>query len=180
MKKLLVILSAMALSIGAFAQKGESAVGINLNASPCLEKGASLTNYGVAAKYRYGITDALRGEAVVGYDFKAKGFGFFEAGINVDYLFDLSSKFAVYPLVGLGYANIQGGYDDDDDYGYYRSYGYDDDDDDSTSLSRFYFNVGIGAEYMVTNHIAVNLEVKYQYIQNFSRLPISLGIAYKF
>ena len=175
MKKLLFIVCALVLSIGAFAQKGKSAAGINLEAAPCLEKGASLTNFGVAAKYQYGITNALRGEAVVGYDFKSKGYSFFEAGVNFDYLFNIGDKLSFYPLIGLGYANVQwSGID-------FGSFGlWDDDDDESVSLNRFYFNVGVGAEYMVTNHIAVNLEVKYQYMQNFSRLPISLGVAYKF
>ena len=164
MKKLLFLFCAMAISLGAFAQKGESAVGINLNVSPCLEEGASLTNFGIAAKYQYGITDALRGEAVLGYDFKAKGVGFFELGVNVDYLFKVANNFKVYPLVGLGYANAIFGEDGDDDL----------------STSRLYVNVGVGAEYSLTERIAVCIEAKYQYMKDFSRLPITLGVAYKF
>lgn len=180
MKKVLFVACAFMLSIGAFAQKGQSAVSVNFGATPCLEQGVSLTNYGVAAKYQYGFTDGLRGEVVLSYDFKSEGIGFLEAGINVDYLFNIGSKFAIYPLIGVGYANIQGGIDFDfDDYSLRKSKKYDD-DDYSSSINRFYVNAGLGAEYMISKHVGINLEVKYQYIKNFSRLPISLGVTYKF
>ena len=168
---------AIVLSIGAFAQKGESAVGINLNATPCLEKGASLTNFGIAAKYQYYITDPFRVEAVLGYDLKAKGMSVFEAGVNANWLFNIGSKVKVYPIVGLGYANLKGAiyvdYDDDDDY-------EDDEEEGSVSRSKFYYNLGAGAEYAISDHLSAAVEVKYQGIDHFKRLPISLGIVYKF
>ena len=179
MKKLLFTLCAILLSVGAYAQKGQSAVGLNLNASPLMEKGVSLTNFGLSAKYQYGITDAVRAEATLGYDFKAKGASLFEAGVNAHYLFKISEKAKIYPIVGLGYANIKAGgwYDYDDNS---RSSRHDDDDDYSATTSKFYFNAGAGAEYALTSHLSANIEIKYQYIKMFSRLPISLGVTYKF
>lgn len=187
---------AMMLSVAAFAQKGESAVGINLNATPCLESGASLTNFGIAAKYQYNFTDPIRVEAVLGYDFKAKGVSVFEVGVNGHWLFNIGSKIKVYPIVGLGYANVKGlfsvgdiEFDDDYDYDYIKKYSdcasrsYDDDDEDidiSDSSSKFYFNVGVGGEYAITDHLSACLEVKYQGISHFNRLPITIGVAYKF
>lgn len=50
----------------------------------------------------------------------------------------------------------------------------------SESVSRFVFNVGVGGEYDITDNLALNLEVKYQYMKDFNRMPITLGIAYKF
>ena len=50
----------------------------------------------------------------------------------------------------------------------------------SESVSRFVFNIGVGGEYDITDNIAVNLEIKYQYMKDFNRMPILLGVAYKF
>lgn len=176
---------AIMLSIGAFAQKGEQAVGINLNVSPCLESGASLTNFGISAKYQYGITDAIRVEGALGYDFKSKGIGIFEVGANAHYLFNVTDKIKIYPLVGLGYANVSGSYG-----GTYTVTGMDFNTGEpkweqtekggSSSMSKFYFNIGAGAEYALTDRFGINFELKYQYIKDFSRLPISLGVTYKF
>lgn len=176
---------AVMLSVAAFAQKGEQAVGINLNVSPCLESGASLTNFGLSAKYQYGITDAIRVEGVLGYDFKSKGVGFFEVGANAHYLFNVANKIKVYPLIGLGYANVSGS-----GGGTYTATGGNPitgeivweqtEKGGSSSLNKVYFNVGAGAEYALTDRFGINFELKYQYIKDFSRLPISLGVTYKF
>lgn len=163
MKKLLIVLCAAALSLGAYAQKGTSAVGLNLNVTPSLEKNAKLTNFGVAAKYQYNFTDGFRGEVDLGYDFKAKGISVFEAGINLNYLFNIGEKFKIYPIVGVGYANLKA-----------SGFG------GSASTNKIYVNAGLGLEYDLTEHFAVNLEAKYQYIKDFSRMPISIGVAYKF
>lgn len=189
MKKLLVAFCAAILAVGAYAQQGTSAVGINLGVAPSLETGGP-TNFGIAAKYQYGFTDALRGEVVLGYDFKAQGVSVFEAGVNVNYLFNLTEKFKLYPLVGLGYANLSMGMSDevadalDDLDDFFGSMGMgsikDEVEDTSSSASRLYVNAGIGLEYELTEKLALNLEVKYQYMKDYSRLPISVGVAYKF
>ena len=48
------------------------------------------------------------------------------------------------------------------------------------SDSKFLANGGLGAEYDFSEHLTAGFEVKYQYIKDFSRLPISLGLTYKF
>lgn len=168
-------------------EKGDMAVGLNLGVAPCLESGADLTNFGIGAKFQYNVTNPIRVEADVDYWFKNKGVDIFDVTANVHYLFNVGTKCKVYPLVGIGYANVKGGYsyDYDDDYDF-DFYSYDEDDfgDDfdegSSSLSRFVFNVGAGFQYDLSEKLAVNAEVKYQYIKDFSRLPISIGVAYKF
>ena len=176
-------------SVGAvFAQKGESAVGVNLGVAPSLESGYSLTNFGIGAKYQYGITDALRAEADLDYWFKAKGISAFDASANIHYLFNVSETFKVYPLVGIGYARLKAdwsiGFDNDaDDYTEYYNEdgeGYEEIDGGSASVNKLLVNAGIGAEYALTENLSLGLEVKYQYIKDFSRLPISLGLTYKF
>ena len=160
MKKYLLVALFTIFGAGAFAQKGVIGFGVNFNYTPCLEDGADLNHFGVSGKMQYGITDALRGEFVLGYDFEEKGISVFETGANLHYLFNITDKFRVYPIVGVGYANLNYKYGGDDD--------------------KVYINGGAGAEYDITSCISVGAEVKYQFIEDFNRLPISLGVTYKF
>lgn len=180
MKKIFLMLIAVwGMTAISFAQKGESRVGLNLNISPCMESGASLTNFGLAAKYQYGLSNHFRLEGVVGYDFKAKGVGVFEVGANVHYLIKLGEKMKIYPIAGIGYANVSGIVSFDEDYDY-EDYYYGDYDFDGESESKFYYNLGAGFEYDFTNRLSASVEVKWQGMQWFNRLPISVGVSYKF
>lgn len=193
-------------SIGAaFAQQGQMAAGINLGVVPSLESGLNTTNFQLGAKFQYGITDAIRAEADLEYGFKSKGISVFDITVNGHYLIDVAPKFKIYPLIGFGYANIRqswGGKMSFDEFlddcgisedafdmlpGYMKDQMEDEFDSlikesksHSTSASRFVFNIGVGGEYDVTDKIAVNLEIKYQYMKDFNRMPIVLGVAYKF
>lgn len=192
MRKLLLTACVALASLCTFAQeKGDMAVGLNLGAAPCLESGVSLTNFGIGAKFQYNVTTPIRLEADVDYWFKSKGVDVFDVTANVHYLFNIGDKLKVYPLVGIGYAHIGGGFSsdindfiediyDEYDHEYGTNIGGDEVEVESSSASKFLFNVGAGAQYDLTSNIAVGLEVKYQYIKDFSRLPISLGVTYKF
>lgn len=169
MKKLFLVLALTIMcSVASFAQKGTSAVGINLGYGIGLNDGTKVNNFGLGAKYQYNFTDAFRGEVDFTYDFKDKGLSFMNYGVNLHYLFNCSESFKVYPIVGLGAATAKLSVED-----YYG-------EEASASETRFSFNVGVGGEYLVSEHIGISLEVKYQYIKDFSRLPIRLGVAYKF
>lgn len=171
MKKFLLVAVMAIMSLGAWAQQGQAAVGINLNVSPCLEKGASLTNFGLAAKFQYNLLDALRGEVQAAYDFKSKGFSVFTGALNFHYLFNIGDKFKLYPIAGIGYGNVK--YSESETYeGHKFSV--------SESEGKFLVNAGVGGEIDINRHFAVSLEVKYQYMKHFQRLPISLGAVYKF
>lgn len=159
MKKLVVMFVAVTMAVAAFAEKGQSLVGFNLNATPSLEKGVKTTHFGIEARYLYSFTDGFRGGIDLGYDFKSKELSVFEAGINLNYVFNVSESFGIYPLIGGGYASLSV---------------------PGASKGKMYFNVGVGAEYNLTEHFAIDFEIKYQYIKDFARLPISLGVAYKF
>ena len=110
-------------------------------------------------------------------------------GINAHYIVKVANKISVYPLVGIGYAHCKAtatGIPDlgENDWGNIANWETDIDDygtkEESGSANKFFFNVGVGGQYDLNDKLAVNLEIKYQYIENFNRLPISLGIAYKF
>lgn len=190
MKKFFIFTCAALIGLCASAQeKGDMAVGVNLGVAPCLESGASVTNFGIGAKFQYNVTNPIRLEGAFDYGFKNKGVDVMTIGINAHYIFNLSDKFNIYPLVGVGYAHckataigipdldandwldIDYGETDIDDYGT---------KEESDSANKFFFNVGVGAEYAINDKISIGAEIKYQYIENFNRLPISLGIAYKF
>ena len=176
-------------------QKGDMAVGLNLGVAPCLESGASLTNFGIGAKFQYNVTNPIRLEADVDYWVKSKGVDVFDITANVHYLFKIGQKLNIYPLAGIGYAHIggvfsAGDFDDLKDTmqgvgGYLGDYdGYDEWEDslDKTSggANKFLFNVGVGVEYPLTAKFSIGAEVKYQYMRYFSRMPITVGVTYKF
>lgn len=190
MKKFFIFTCAALIGLCASAQeKGDMAVGLNLGVAPSLESGASVTNFGIGAKFQYNVTNPIRLEAAFDYGFKNKGVDVMTIGVNAHYIFNVANKISVYPLVGLGYAHCKataiGIPDlDENDWGGIANWETDIDDygtkEESGSANKFFFNVGVGGQYDLNDKLAVNLEIKYQYIENFNRLPISLGIAYKF
>ena len=190
MKKFFIFTCAALIGLCASAQeKGDMAVGLNLGVAPSLENGASVTNFGIGAKFQYNVTNPIRLEGAFDYGFKNKGVDVMTIGINAHYIFNLSDKFNIYPLVGVGYAHCKAtaiGIPDLDENDWLDiAYGQTDIDDygtkeESGSANKFFFNVGVGAEYAINDKISIGAEIKYQYIENFNRLPISLGVAYKF
>ena len=158
--------------------KGDKAVGINLGIAPCLESGSNVTNFGIGAKFQYNVTNPVRLEADLDYWFKDKATDVFDISANIQYIFHIGSKVNVYPFVGLGYAHIGFSWSlDDDDLLYYtRSSNL----EVSTSLNRFLFNLGVGAEYKVASNVYAQFELRYQYLKDFNRLPINVGITYRF
>lgn len=182
-------------------EKGDMAAGLNIGVAPSLESGASVTNFGIGAKFQYNVTDPIRLEAAFDYGFKNKGVDVMTLGVNAHYIFKIGDKINLYPLVGIGYAHLGGGVSSDDydydsgfdydyNYSYLRDYGYDDYDwsnssdyegeESSSSASKFFFNVGVGAEYALSSNLSVGAEIKYQYIKDFNRMPINIGVTYRF
>lgn len=144
-------------------KKGDFAVGLNLGVAPCLESGVSVTNFVLGAKAQYNVSNPVRLEADLNYSFKDNYIYAFEASANVHYIFDLGKNFTIYPLAGLGYGLFG-----------VSVFG------ESESVSRFLFNVGVGSEYNINQNWAVGLELKYQYMSDFSRLPVMIGATYRF
>ncbi len=159
MKKIFIALCLASCFCASAQEKGDMGVGLNLGVAPCLESGAGLTNLGIGAKYQYNVSNPVRLEGAVNYWFKDKGWSVLDIDVNVHYLFNLSENFSLYPLVGLGYSNV--------------NYTY-------ASENKMHINVGVGCQYNITEKISVDAEVKYSYIGNFQRLPIMVGVSYKF
>ena len=193
MKTFLLTICLALAGLSSFAQeKGDMSVGVNLGVAPCIESGASLTNFGIGAKFNYHVTSPIRLEADLDYWFKAKGCDMLDFSVNAHYLFKVADKINVYPVVGLGFAHIGSSisYDDSFDDFDYPDFGITsnnplEDMEDymdgslSSSLNRMLFNVGVGAEYALTDKISVGAEIKFQYIKDFSRIPFKIGVTYK-
>lgn len=173
-KAILTLLVAIVSCTGAFAQAGKSAVGINVGAGIGIGDAKDFNNIDLGLKYQYGLTDAIRLEAVFNYGIGLdKDFGGFKMkndvmiyGINAHWIVNPESAFKFYPVVGIGGGTITakaGGYSD--------------------SATGFMYNVGVGGEYSLTDNLALGLEIKFQSILkdgSYNRLPISLGLSYKF
>ena len=100
MKKLLMTLCVALIALGASAQeKGEQSIGAHVL------YGTDVGNIGFGVKYQNCITDAIRLEAVGDYYLKTDGFSMFDVNVNGHYLFPLSDKVTVYPLVGINYTS---------------------------------------------------------------------------
>lgn len=163
MKKILLLMAVILISASsAFAQR--TALGINIGAAPVIEDNVSITNFILGAKFQYKATSMIRLEAAADFGLRDKGFSTFNIMGNAHFMIPCADRFYIYPLAGIGYGNIKFRFDDNH----------------SESWDKFAFNVGIGAEYGITSTLAANFEFKYQYMQDYGRLPILVGLSYKF
>ena len=162
MKKFLVLLVCLCACVAtSFAQKGESALGLNLNYG-------NDTNLGMGVKYQYCITDNFRIEPAFNYYFKNDYVSMWDLGANLHYLFPVAEKVTVYPLGGLGYANatahtsdLIGGAD-------------------NVSDGKIAINLGAGVDFKVASNLKLNVEAKYQIIDSYNQLVVSAGVAFTF
>lgn len=180
MKKIILFSLCAFFSMGAFAQTGEKAVGLNVS------YGTEIKNIGIGVKGQYNFTDAIRAEASFDYFLKKDGLSMWDMNLNAHYLIALGDKLKVYPLAGLSFTNWKSDikWEVDDDFGddYFDDDYFDDDDDDlgSWSESKFGLNVGGGLQYDLTDKLIFNAEAKYQFISDFDQFVFSVGLAYKF
>lgn len=171
MKKILVAICVSLVSLCVSAQKGESNVGANVLYS------TDMQNIGLGLKYQYNITDAIRLEGVGNYYLKTDGLSMWDINVNGHYLFNVTDKLTLYPLVGINYTHWKqddflSSYSDDemDDYeGFSSSYS-----DSSVGL-----NLGGGIQYHVTDRIKIGAEIKFQTISGGNTAVLGLGITYK-
>lgn len=181
MKKFLISICLCALGISGYAQqKGDMGVGFNLGAAPAFVKeGPSVTNFGIGAKFQYNVTNPIRLEADLDYWFKARGMDVFDISANIQYVFKLGEKINFYPLVGIGYAKRGGGVEFAPDYDHSGDHLMNE-DALSYSSNSFLVNAGVGLEYNLSNNLSAGLEIKYQYLKDLNRVPITIGITYHF
>ena len=182
MKKFFVaaIVALAGFTTASAQEKGDMAVGINVGVAPCVEGEGAPSNFGIGAKFQYNVSNPIRLEGAFNYWLKSKEVDILDVAVNAHYIFNLSSKVNLYPLVGVGYARVA-----DTVWGVDFSELYNGNYDkaivtESSSVSRVLVNVGVGVEYAVSEKVSIGAEVKYQYIKDFNRVPINVGVTYKF
>lgn len=162
MKKILVLLVCLcAFATTSFAQKGESALGANLN------YGSEL-NFGIGVKYRYSFTDNWRIEPTMNYYFKHDYVSMWDIGANMHYVIPVASNISVYPLAGLEYANTKL---------HSGEWGENWKDVNDGQLA---VNLGAGVDFKVASNIVIDLGLKYQIIDNWNQLVVNAGISFTF
>lgn len=166
MKKIFMTLCIALVTLGASAQKGEQNVGAHVL------YGTDAGNIGFGVKYQNSITDAIRLEAVGDYYLKTDGFSMFDVNVNGHYLFPLSDKFTVYPLVGINYTSWK----QENAVSFGEKYKDDNIDIKDTSIG---LNIGGGIQYKLTDKIRIGAELKYQTISGaMSTVIIGAGVTY--
>lgn len=177
-RMVMLIIMTVAVSAVTIAQeKGDKAIGANL----VIGSGDSFTNYGLGAKFLYNVTDPIRLSAEFDYFFKKDFVTMWDASVYGHYLIPVAEKFTLYPSVGLGLINTKAsfGQDINESLGELSGILGVDVSGASASSSDFVFSLGGGAEYELTDNLALNGEFRYK-IKDGSRINIALGIAYKF
>ena len=173
MKKTLLFAALLAFAVQGQAQRttrnasydvaNSKALGVNLLL------GTNNSNFGVGAKYQHFVTDNIRLEGSFGYYFPSTGIYAWDINANAHYVFRLSPKFAVYPLVGFSYANWGlklGILDNTTVYNHEGTLGA---------------NFGGGVQYFLTDNVFVNAEARQQVLSsNYSQANLSVGIAARF
>ena len=172
MRKLFLTAVIALLSIGAYAQKGQTYLGGQL-AYP-----TDIESLGIGVKGGYGITDAIRAQATFDYFLKKDNVSWWDLNLDVNYLFPLGNNIKVYPLAGLTY--LRGSVD-----GFTQTVNTPDGNitvgnNESYSDGNLGLNLGGGFQYDLTDKLVLNAEVKFQIIKNTNQGVISAGLAYKF
>lgn len=157
MKKLILMLSMICLSLTVFAQadKGRSSFGFNLGYAFDSEQAT------LGLDYRYCLTDEVRLNPGLTYLVKNHGLSAFMIDVNAHYVFKLSSMFGFYPLAGvsMSFWNWEGPHD---------------------GVTRFGANIGLGGEVYATPEFSLGLEAKYNIIKDLDQAFIALRAAYCF
>ncbi|MFR5270154.1 MAG: outer membrane beta-barrel protein [Hoylesella buccalis] len=139
--------------------------------------------YGTSGDYNHGgagltlqkfFGDEFRFSMFANYFFKQNNASFIEFGTDFNYVFPLTPKLGIYPVLGLGYSIMKlnnviekpAGVDIlPDDYT----------DDSEGNLN---FDLGAGCEYYFTPSFKGFAEAKYRYVKNYDRTLFQVGVAY--
>ena len=161
MKKLMMIAAMMLMSVGAFAQDGKFAIGVDFNY--LIDSDDSRMAPGV--KLQYEFIEDFRVEANFKYYLKKDYVSAWNANANIQYVIPVTDMFRVYPLVTFGVLGSSPEYGE--------------------GSSAFVFGGGAGAEYFLTENVKVYLDAIYQYgkkdgVKVVDNPLVSVGVAYAF
>ena len=177
MKKLMMMVVMAVCCLTASAQ-GKYAIGAEVGFAS-FDNSYSPTKFG--AKFQMFFDENWRGELAGNMFTKKNDFGFWDANVNIHYVFNVADKLNIYPLGGLAIVGTTGVKD------------LEGKDDNKVMVG---FNLGAGVEYFLAESLKLNLDIKYKNakceetytfmgqsttIEYKTNGPIfSLGIAYVF
>ena len=159
-KKLTIVLIAATMSFAANAQLEEG--DLTGTVKGVVGFGQSYTNFGAGVKLTYNIFESFRLAGDFEYFFKKDFVSMWDAMAYVQYVFKVSETAGIYPLIGAGIAGASADLVDE-------------------TFTDFMSAAGIGADFMLSDKISLNLEFKVQFDKNFdTRFIGGIGIAFKF
>ena len=171
-KKVAITAIALCFMVSASAQQGEKSVGGHLS----YYSESDLSMIGIGAKFRYNITDPIRLEGAFTF-FLPKTESFFgvklkyhiwDFSANGHYVFNISDKFALYPLAGLSVLGIKA-----TGSGFGESY--------TESQTKLFLNIGGGFDFKVADNIAITVEPKIMIGDSDGSLfMLSAGVVFAF
>lgn len=160
MKKILILMIAVALSAASYAQKGEMSVGANIS----LGAGQGFVNPGIGAECTYSITDPWRVSVGFDYGFRNQHVAIWDLSFDAHYQFFLNQGFRVYPIAGFAIVGYNSKVDD------YKH--------NTTCVGA---NLGAGAQYDFNETWGIATEFKGQLVSHHgSRFLWQMGACYKF
>jgi opacity protein-like surface antigen len=169
MKKAAMLALAVIATATVSAQSQPMSVGGGL----VFGSGDGFSNTGIQAKYRLGLTSAIRAEGGFTYFLKKDEIGMWDVSANAHYLFPVADKLTVYPLAGISMLGVS-----------YPSFDIDwdswDVSEDTQTDTEFGFNIGAGVDYDLTDALGLNAEFKYRIGSDWGRTVFSIGVFYKF
>jgi outer membrane protein X len=166
-------IAGLTVSLTANAQEqGDIAAGANV----VLGAGQEFTNFGLGAKLQYNIIKPIRIEAAFNYFFEKDMTSMWDAGLNAHYLFFISDRVTVYPLVGAGFLGSKDKLDEE----YAALLALLGGEAESDSYNEFGVKLGGGVDFKLTEKLFLNFEAKYRIGDLWNRTFISAGIGFRF
>ena len=164
MKKFIALICAAIFGIGAAnADPGESgtfAAGVNLN------YGSLTKSFGFGIRGQYTFPKHFRGELTVNYFTKHDYKKAWDINLNAHYMVNLwQNRLYLYPLAGLNYTMMN---EDAHD-------GHDKDEKNHMGL-----NLGIGAQFAITDHISALIEYRHTIERKIDQGVFTIGATYNF
>lgn len=152
---------------GSDAAPGDWGVGMNIVMGT-----GRLTNFGLNPKLQYYCTSALRVETSFSYFVEKHDIIDWDLNLNFHYVIPMKYGFSVYPVIGATFLHRNISFTN------YHSNGTP--FEDSDNYGRFGLNAGVGFQYDISPEVYVDYEIKYQYVGDFDRCNMHIGICYRF
>ncbi len=190
MKKLMMLFCVALMSVGASAQEyyeeeeegakaGDWAIGLDLG----MGFGDSYVNFGLMPKVQYYVTDAFRPEISFDYFIQKDNLSVWDINLNLHYLFHMKYGIYIYPILGATFQHTHASFDElklDDNGLPVLKNGKEVYETVTENKGRFGLNAGAGVQYDITPNLYCNLEMRYQYVKDFGRGILQVGIGYRF